>query len=157
MGFVCFKAEHTAAMLTSSINNMEIGQNFRNGNGYKWLPRCQKPKYSKEDRAARLQFAEEVLQYTPQGLQKEVTMCMDGVVLTLPPNDAVERENYVKVGYTHVWRKPGEAAKPELLGGVLSQAGAVRTSVSHVGRHRQSWLRIGNVSSVAQGGHDRMG
>ena len=85
--------------------------------GYKWQLRCQKPQYSKEDREARLQFAEEILEYTPQELQKEVTMCMDGVVLTLPPSNATERENYIKVGHTHIWRKSSESAKPELFGG----------------------------------------
>ena len=32
--------------------------------GYRWLPRCQKPKYSKEDKEQRLEFAEQVLAMT---------------------------------------------------------------------------------------------
>ena len=85
--------------------------------GYKWLPRSQKPKYSKDEKLARVAFADEVLAYSVAELAKEVAMSMDGVVLTLPPNDKTERENYCKIGYTHIYRKPGEKQKPELTGG----------------------------------------
>ena len=45
-----------------------------------------------------------------------VTMAMDGVVLAVPPDDPVERENFCREGETHMWRKTNEAAKPELSG-----------------------------------------
>ena len=86
-------------------------------NGYRWLPRAQKPKYSREDKQARLAFAEEVLAKTQDQLCKEVAMSMDGVVLSVPPVDPVERENYIRCGETHMWRKASEAAKPELSAG----------------------------------------
>ena len=85
--------------------------------GYKWLPRSQKPKYSKEDREARIAFADEVLAMSSKDLDRELTMCMDGVVLTLPPRTKVDRENYCKAGVTHCWRMRCEGEKPELLGG----------------------------------------
>lgn len=42
---------------------------------------------------------------------------MDGVVLTVPPADAVARENHCRAGDTHVWRLRGEAGRPDLQGG----------------------------------------
>ena len=84
--------------------------------GYRWLPRGQKPKYSAADRAMRRGFAEEVVAMSTRQLGKHLTMAMDGVVLTLPPADPVHRENYCRVGESHMWRKRGEAAKPELSG-----------------------------------------
>ena len=50
-------------------------------------------------------------------LDKYVTMSMDGVVLSIPPDDPVDRENYCKCGETHMWRQKDEAAKEELTGG----------------------------------------
>ena len=84
--------------------------------GYKWLPRAQKPKYSAEDKAQRLAFARSVVAMTPGRLDRHFTMAMDGVVLSLPPADDVDRANYCRVGESHIWRKTGEAAKPELAG-----------------------------------------
>ena len=84
--------------------------------GYKWLPRSQKPKYCTELRAKRLQFARDVLAMSQRELNKYLAMAMDGVVLSLPPADAVDRANYCHIGESHMWRKPGEAAKPELAG-----------------------------------------
>lgn len=88
-----------------------------NDRGYQWRPRCTKPKYSKDERTARWDFALEVLEYTPQELKKALTMSMDGVVLTLPPTDETDRENYCKIGDTHIYRKANEMSKPELCGG----------------------------------------
>ena len=85
--------------------------------GYHWLPRCQKPKYSKEDKELRLAFADQVLAMTKKEYAARVTMAMDGVVLTLPPDDPTERGNYCHVGEKHIWRKANEAAKAELTGG----------------------------------------
>jgi len=84
--------------------------------GYRWLPRSQKPKYSREQRAMRRAFAKEVLKKTDAQLSKHITMAMDGVVLSVPPTDDVARGNYCRVGESHMWRKPGENAKPELSG-----------------------------------------
>lgn len=87
--------------------------------GYKWLPRSQKPKYSAALKAKRLLFANEVLDMTVPELHRFLTMAMDGVVLSLPPADEVDRANYCRIGESHMWRKPGEAAKPELSGADL--------------------------------------
>jgi hypothetical protein len=85
--------------------------------GYRWLPRSQKPKYSAADKKARVGFAQEVLDMTPSELKKHLAMCMDGVVLSVPPTDPVARENHCLVGYTHCWRKRNEASLVELGGG----------------------------------------
>ena len=84
--------------------------------GYKWLPRSQKPLYSKKDKALRRDFARAVLQKTTAQLDRFFAMAMDGVVLSLPPANKVDRENYCRVGESHMWRKTNEAAKPELSG-----------------------------------------
>ena len=84
--------------------------------GYHWLPRSQKPKYSTKDKERRVAFAEEVLDMSQQQYLQHLTMAMDGVVLALPPDDPVDRENFCRVGETHMWRKKDEAAKPELSG-----------------------------------------
>ena len=42
--------------------------------GYRWLPRCQKPKYSKEDKEQRLEFAEQVLAMTKNEFAAHVAM-----------------------------------------------------------------------------------
>ena len=85
--------------------------------GYKWLPRAQKPKFSKKDREARMAFAQEVLDMTKDELRRHLAMCMDGVILSVPPNDPIDRENYCHVGETHMWRTRSEAAKASLAGG----------------------------------------
>ena len=84
--------------------------------GYRWLPRRQKPKYSKEVRAQRRQFAAKILGMTKRDYAKHFAMSMDGVVLALPPVDPVARENFCHVGETHMWRTRSEAAHPDLAG-----------------------------------------
>lgn len=84
--------------------------------GYRWLPRCQKPKYSTEDKLKRVAFSDEVLAMTKEEYGNHLTMAMDGVVVAVPPDDPTDRENFCRVGESHMWRKTGEAAKPELAG-----------------------------------------
>jgi transposase len=86
-------------------------------NGYSWLPRKQKRKYSQEDQAARLDFASSVVAMRPSQLRARLALAMDGVVLTMPPAGAVDRHNYCTHGDTHMWRKQGEGNAPELAGG----------------------------------------
>ena len=84
--------------------------------GYRWLPRAQKPAVDKDLAARRMQFAKKVARMSKAQLREEMSMSMDGVVLSRPPVDPVERANYCKQGITHMYRKPGEAAHPELAG-----------------------------------------
>ena len=84
--------------------------------GYKWLRRVQKPKYSKEDRAMRLQFANRILRMSAAELKSLLHMCLDGVVIVMPPTDPLARENFCKSELTHCWRRPDEACNPELHG-----------------------------------------
>ena len=86
-------------------------------NGYKWLRRSKKPKFDQDQKKARLAFAKQALTMTQAQLDKHVTMSMDGVVLTVPPNKPVDRENFCKVGLTHVWRKEDEEHTEDLAGG----------------------------------------
>ena len=89
---------------------------FLKSKGYRWLPRAQKPRYNARDKADRLAFANRMLSMSPRAFACHFDMAMDGVVLTLPPREATERENYCRAGDTHMWRKSSEAAKPELSG-----------------------------------------
>ena len=84
--------------------------------GYKWLPRSQKRKYSPEVRAARLAFAQRFACMRPCQVKAAIAMSIDGIVLSMPPTDAAERANWCACGDTHMWRKPSEAASPDLAG-----------------------------------------
>ena len=85
--------------------------------GYRWLRRSQKPKYSKEDREAMMDFAQEVVDMAPAELNKHLALCMDGVVVSVAPNDPTERENFCRAGDTHCWRTEDERESPDLAGG----------------------------------------
>ena len=84
--------------------------------GYKWLPRNQKRKYSKEQMQVRLDFAKAVLRLSIAALREKLNMSLDGVVLSMPPAAEIERFNYCWGGVTHMWRKVGEANLPRLAG-----------------------------------------
>ena len=84
--------------------------------GYHWLPRAQKRHYDAAARLLRKAFATRYKDKSLQAIHKAVTFAMDGVVLTVPPTDPVDRKNYCFHGITHMYRKYGEAAKAELAG-----------------------------------------
>ena len=84
--------------------------------GDRWLPRAQKPKVSTELAKARVKFAKSVVRMTKQELREALSLSMDGVVLSCPPRDPAERANFCKQGITHMYRKIGEAAQPDLSG-----------------------------------------
>ena len=87
------------------------------GAGYSWLPRAKKLVYDKNTRADRVAFADRILKMTQAELDEWLSFDMDGVVLTMPPTEPVARDNYCRVGESHVWRKPSESGLPELSGG----------------------------------------
>ena len=89
---------------------------FLKKSGYKWLPRAQKRLYSAKDMKSRLQFAKQVLRMSKERLRCKIAFSMDGVIITRPPEDPTDRLNYCKQGETHMYRKPGERAVPELAG-----------------------------------------
>ena len=89
---------------------------FLKKKGYRWLPRRQKRQYNKEERAARKAFSDAVLRLSRADLRRKLNMSMDGVVLSMPPEDDADRANYCWGGVTHMWRKPGEANTPKLAG-----------------------------------------
>jgi transposase len=84
--------------------------------GYKWLPRAQKRKYSKEAMRKRLRFAKHIAKMSQKKIDEHVTFATDGVILTVPPDDELGRQNYCMHGVTHMYRKETEAAAPSLAG-----------------------------------------
>lgn len=84
--------------------------------GYKWMPRSQKRKYSKEEREVRERFARAVLRLSKESLRLKMAMSLDGVVLSMPPVAEIERFNYCWGGFGHMWRKASEANSPPLAG-----------------------------------------
>ena len=86
-------------------------------NGYKWLPRAQKPVFSRSERAARCNWARSVVALSTAQLREKLALAMDGVILGIPPADPTERANHCRVGEAYMWRKAGESASPDLSGG----------------------------------------
>jgi len=99
-----------------------------NDNGYYWLPRSKKPKYSDGDKAKRMAFTAKVLGMSEEELLDHVALCLDGVILTLAPDDAHQRENYCKEGQTHIYRKHSEVGSEELEGSQGKYGGQVPKS-----------------------------
>ncbi|CAE8653377.1 unnamed protein product [Polarella glacialis] len=85
-------------------------------NGYFWLTRAQKRKYSPDVTAQRLAFAKAVLRMSKAQLRERLSLSLDGVVLSMAPKDPLERQNWCAHGDTHMWRKRCEAASPDLAG-----------------------------------------
>ncbi|CAE8608571.1 unnamed protein product [Polarella glacialis] len=75
-------------------------------NGYFWLTRAQKRKYSPDA----------VLRMSKAQLRERLSLSLDGVVLSMAPKDPLERQNWCAHGDTHMWRKRCEAASPDLAG-----------------------------------------
>jgi hypothetical protein len=89
---------------------------FLRRKGYRWLARAQKPAYSALDKQLRLRFCKAVLRLSAKQLDEKLSLSMDGVILTIPPLDPVERKNVCRHGETHMYRRVSEAASPELAG-----------------------------------------
>lgn len=84
--------------------------------GYRWLPRCQKPAVSSQLASQRVKFAKQILRLSAAALREKISLSLDGVVLSMPPTDAIDRKNYCVHGITHMYRQPGESAHPDLAG-----------------------------------------
>ena len=84
--------------------------------GYRWLPRAQKPQVDADLAKARVKFAKGVVRMTKKELRGALSLSMDGVIFSCPPRDPAERANFCKQGITHMYRKIGEAAQPDLSG-----------------------------------------
>jgi transposase len=89
---------------------------FLKKRGFKWLPRSQKRKYDAKDKASRRAFARKVLRLSVAQLKSTVSMCMDGVILHMPPTDRTDRLNFCRSGTDKMWRKKSEACSPDLAG-----------------------------------------
>ena len=77
--------------------------------GYKWLRRSQKMIYNSKDKKARVAWAKRVLRMSQETLDESLNMCMDGVVLPVPPEGWIDRINFCRHGDQYMWRRPGEA------------------------------------------------
>ena len=66
--------------------------------GYKWLPRRQKRLYNVEVKKQRLKFANAALHMSKAQLTEKLSLAMDGVILTMPPSDPVDRLNFCRYG-----------------------------------------------------------
>ena len=89
---------------------------FLRAQGFHWLPRAQKRKYHKDARRMRRAWAGRLRRMSLRKLREHITFAMDGVVLTVPPQDATQRHNFCFHGETHMYRKTSEAAHPDLAG-----------------------------------------
>ena len=85
-------------------------------NGYVWLLRNQKPKYSREQMIKRKAWADDVLKLSEAQLNAKLALAIDGVVLSRPPQDTTARLNYCRYGDKFCYRKKSEASLPELAG-----------------------------------------
>jgi len=84
--------------------------------GYKYLPRAKKPKYSKELRKRRVKFSKWILRMPVKKERETISLSLDGAVFCSPPTNAVERENWCRSDPKKVYRKSDEADLPELQG-----------------------------------------
>ena len=82
--------------------------------GYEWLPRAQKPRHTADVKRQRKDFANDIVAMTPRQVKAKLALCMDGVVLTMPPADTIARENFCLGGETHTWRQRDEHSLPAL-------------------------------------------
>ena len=89
---------------------------FLSSQGYKWLPRAQKRKYTATERRSRVAFARKMLRLGKDRIWHHLSLSLDGVVLSMPPQSGVDRYNYCWGGETHMWRKRDEANLPSLAG-----------------------------------------
>ena len=87
--------------------------------GYRWRPRAQKPRLTKERMLERKRWSQVILNMSPKELQRNFGASMDGVVLSCPPKDAVDRANFCTVGDSFMYRKASEAASPDLAGSTM--------------------------------------
>ena len=61
-------------------------------------------------------WCKETLELSDEELQKKLALSMDGVVLTVPPEDLVDRHNHCWAGETHVYRTKAEGKQRRYAG-----------------------------------------
>jgi hypothetical protein len=64
----------------------------------------------------RLRFAKPIAKMSQEAIDEHITFATDGLIVTVPPSDALGRKNYCFHGVTHMYRKDTEAASPGLAG-----------------------------------------
>ena len=91
-------------------------QKFLKSQGYKWLPRAQKRRYTAVHMRERKASAHAVLSLGVCRLREKLSFSMDGCVLPLPPKDHTDRLNFLQASDTHMWRLKSERLDPSLAG-----------------------------------------
>ena len=107
---------------------------------YRWRSRAQKRKYDKEDSAERKAFGGRYKNMSTRAIGERITLAMDGVVLTVPPSDPVDRKNFCMHRDTMMYRPKSEAACPARWRCEVCRPGAHWARAPFVGRHFASWL-----------------
>ena len=123
--------------------------------GYRWLPRAQKRKYDKKAKLVRLQHVTPISKMSLDAIDKHITFATDGLIITVPPFDPLERKNYCLHGVSHMWRKFGEAAHPDLAGDdpyadqvPLARAIPLWGAISSSGFHEITYHRTKKLNQV---------
>ena len=78
--------------------------------GYRWQPRAQKPKLPKELMVRRVVWSQRLLNMSEEEYNKFFRLMIDGVVVSCPPQDAVDRANFCTIGDTYMYRNPSGRA-----------------------------------------------
>ena len=60
--------------------------------GYHWLVRAKKPKYTPEQKALRLSFANKILRFSLAALRDALNFSKDGVIVVMPPANGADRQ-----------------------------------------------------------------
>lgn len=116
-GFCTTKSLQTELARTKGVAVVQSTlRRFLQAQGYKWLPRGQKRKYTAQQMQERKAFAHSVVALGPRRLREKLSFSMDGCVLTMPPKDPTDRLNYLRSGDTHMWRLKSERLDPSLAG-----------------------------------------
>ena len=84
--------------------------------GFRWMKRIKKRKYTPPQIAQRLAMGNKFANMSENKMEDELHLSMDGVVITRPPSNILERENYVRTDDAYLWRKPSERDLAELHG-----------------------------------------
>ena len=124
----CLLAKRRSSVCTSSVLQADVFKEHEvkvscsairkhlASRGYKWQRRSQKRKYSKPAMRARTRFATPIASMSQAAIDEHITFATDGLIITMPPTDPLERLNYCMHGVTHMYRKDNEAASPALAG-----------------------------------------
>ena len=100
---------------------------------------------------------EEVVAMSARDLERHVALCMDGVVLSIPPSDPIDRANFCHIGETHMWRKATEGEEGAVGCEGPRQASALGARGAALGRDRCWRLRHRHIPQDKEAVSGRVG